>query len=289
MNTALQLKIESIGDDVILDNRYIYKLHSSFENAVNFLSNSGHLISVVTEKVGEGPNNIVVNARTVSYITGFKIISDSLVKINNTLYSIHNVHRYNPFIEDLPAINFGYFIDSFILFKYFLLKKAPLLSSAFLLDDRRKNFFITPFEKNLYTSIKDNVHSFLKGEIDSIKNLKGLGFGLTPQGDDLINGFIIALHLYGKIFNRKTQKISYKIYKLSKGTNVISDTFLRYSVSGKLYSRMKNLLLSMMFHREEVERNTDSLLKIGETSGSDIGTGFILMFEKLLQGGLEWL
>ncbi|MCD6427499.1 MAG: DUF2877 domain-containing protein [Caldisericaceae bacterium] len=69
----------------------------------------------------------------------------------------------------------------------------------------------------------------------------------------------------------------------------MSDTLVGYSVSGKLYSRMKNLLLSMMFHREEVERNTDSLLKIGETSGSDIGTGFILMFEKLLQGGLEWL
>ncbi len=289
MNTALQLKIKSIGDDVVLGEIIDYKLHSSFKNAVNFVSDEFHLISIVTEEVGAGPNNIVINLHNVSNISSFSVLPNGLIKINEAILNPDKVNLYNSLLEDISTLRFDYFSESFLLFKYFLLKNAPILSTAFLLDERRKNFFITPFEKNLYSSIKESVYSILDGNLESLKKLKGLGLGLTPQGDDLINGFIIAIYLYGKFFNKETREIRQKIYKFSGGSNIISDTFLRYSVSGKFYSRMKNLILSMLFNRDLIESNTLSLIKIGETSGSDIGTGFILMFEKLLQGGLKWL
>ncbi len=289
LDTALQLDIRSVGDDVFHNNLGTYKLHSSFKNAVNFISDDGRLVSIVTEEVGEGPNNLVLNLSNVSDISSFKILSDKVVEINEFVLSTDNARVYNSLLYNIKYVDFDYFMDSILLFKYFLLRNASVLSTAFLLDDRRKNFFITPFEKNLYSSIKKNVNSFLNGNLASLKNLRGLGFGLTPQGDDLINGFIIAVHLFGKLFDKETREIRNKIYEFAKGSNIISDTFLRYSVSGKLYSRMKNLILSLLFKKEAIERNTLSLLKIGETSGSDIGTGFILMIEKLLQGGLKWL
>ncbi len=290
MRTALQLKIESIGEDILRSKHVFYNLHSSFKNAVNFISEHGFLVSIVTKEVGAGPNNLVIDLSDVRNISSFEILQENLVKINGKLLNISkDVELYRSNLEEINTANLNYFVKSLLLFKHFLLRNAPALSSAFLLDERRKNFFITPFEKNLYDSIEKNVQSFLSGDLHALKKLKGLGFGLTPQGDDLINGFIIAIHLYGKLLNKETRPIKYKIYEFSKGSNVISDTFLKYSVSGRLYFRMKNLIMSMLFNKAEIKNNTLSLLKIGETSGSDIGTGFILMFEKLLQGGLEWL
>ncbi len=283
------MQVKSIGDDVVFSERHSLVLHSSFKNAVNFVSEDGKLLSVVTERVGEGPNNIVLRVPDVSAVSRVEILPEGKLVIQGNVFDANHIPRYDSFLDGITKTDREYFEGSLLLFKETLFKKAPLLSSAFLLDDRRKHFFITPFEKNLYAAIKKHTGRFFSRDISAISDLKGLGFGLTPQGDDIINGFVIALFVFGKAFEIETRKQILRIYEYAKGSNIISDTFLSYSVSGRFYSKVKNLITSLFFDRNKIEACVNALVQIGETSGSDIGTGFVLMMEKLLQGGTEWL
>jgi len=73
--------------------------------------------------------------------------------------------------------------------KNILIDKAPPLSAAFLIDKSRKSNFRTVFEKTLANSLENAFLRLLNLDLSSIDSLKGVGFGLTPQGDDLIDGF----------------------------------------------------------------------------------------------------
>ena len=293
MSLSLAVKVNSVGDQVKLGNKYsrfgYCEIHSIFDNAVNFYAKENAIVSLVTRSVGGGPNNIVIDVNSLSFIKNIYIDGNKIILNDSFICDIGSSSIYSSNLF-LPSKSLELFGEGLNKFERILKKNAPPLSAAFLIDRRRINFFITPFEKNLAYSLELFSNDVLNGNLKSISKLKGLGFGLTPQGDDILDGFMIALLVYEKLTGVNTEDIRKGIFNLSRGSNIISDTFLYYASLGYLYERTKTLILSLFSNDSTlIEEAVLNLLNIGETSGADISTGFLLMSKKLMQGGIEWL
>ena len=113
--------------------------------------------------------------------------------------------------------------------------------------------------------------------------MKGSGTGLTPSGDDFITGLLAALYIYENITGISSLKKRQKIYEIAKGENYISNTFLYYAAKGFFFERFKNFVISLfLLDEKEISINTKLVLSIGNTSGADIITGFLMTLNKLL-------
>ena len=293
MSLSLAVKVNSVGDKLNFGSRRFHygycKIHSVFNNAVNFYIEDDTIASLVTRSIGGGPNNIVIDVNSLSFIKNIYIDGNKIILNDSFICDISSSPTYSSNLF-VPSKSLELFSKGLNKFERILKKNAPPLSAAFLIDRRRINFFITPFEKNLAYSLELFSNDVLNGNLKSISKLKGLGVGLTPQGDDILDGFMIALLVYEKLTGVNTEDIRKEIFNLSRGSNIISDTFLYYASLGYLYERMKALILSLFSNDSTlIEEAVLNLLNIGETSGADISTGFLLMSKKLMQGGIEWL
>jgi hypothetical protein len=67
------------------------------------------------------------------------------------------------------------------------------------------------------------------------------------------------------------------IFEAARSDNIFSNSFLNLARQGRLFGRMKNLILALMHGSEDVVREcTERLFAVGETSGADLGTGFYM-------------
>lgn len=278
----MEMVAVSVGDGVNL-NELQARVHTVFKEVVNCQVNGGNIVSIVTPIVGSGPNNIVINGEDLALFNRFGQ--------NNFSLSFIDFSDAKVFDSKISADNFeiNEFLSNLNLLERILIKESSTLSCSFMLDERRKSFFITPFEKNLRDYIQNTYFKFIDGSTEEVNNLKGVGFGLTPQGDDLISGTLISIFLYGLVKKISTEKIRRKIYELAKTDNEISNSFLFYASQGRVYAKFKDLLEALMSSRNEIYSSATRFLDIGETSGADVSTAFILAAKKLFKGGLPWL
>lgn len=286
MVKKISLRAESFGDYVNLygdwDN---ITIHSAFKSVINLIISS-RIISIVAPTVGRGPNNIVVD------IDDFKQI-----KCVNWHGKILNLDKYEVdfcraemydskvFIPSLKRDKLLYNIN---ISEKIVANEASQFSSAFLLDCSREKFFKTLFERNLMEKIKITLNDLMNGNFEAVNDLKGLGFGLTPQGDDIINGIIMALYVFEYLSGVKTANLREKFYLQFCDSNTLSNTFIYYSSIGSFYEYFKDYLSAISSDGNNVESATRRILNFGETSGADTLTGFIISLKKFIEGGLLW-
>jgi hypothetical protein len=113
------------------------------------------------------------------------------------------------------------------------------------------------------------------------ENLLGLGFGLTPSGDDFIGGVMIGLHICKKV--KTAQCIWRHVYKnISYLTTPIAGAHL-YAASTGLgpgdIHKLADAILSA--NAEGMAELVKSLDMIGHTSGWDIFAGVYIVIEAL--------
>ncbi len=281
MTVAAELQIISVGNSVPVKDTW-FTIHSAFQHAVNLLCPEG-IVSLVSKEIGGGPNNIVLSGVDFLQLKSAKIEQGNLI-LDGAKAPLSEAKLYNSTLH-LNDISKTDFLSGLQIFERILIRDAHPLSSAFLLDRKREKHFIMPFEKNLRDRLKSGVDKMLDGELSAIKEIRGLGFGFTPQGDDIINGMLSALYVYQLLTGRSTTERREKIYSLAKGKNIITNTFLYFASKGKFFERFKLLIYSLFKDENSIISATRRLLAIGATSGADIGTGFILTSKKYL--GLE--
>jgi len=127
--------------------------------------------------------------------------------------------------------------------------------------------------------------AFLSGEktmmAAAVGELVGLGPGLTPSSDDLLAGLVLMCALYARNFGRARRAILVVTRAVAEQppgrTTILSEEFLRQAASGRGNERVMGLCTSMLTGgRESVERETERVLAIGETSGTDTVLGVVL-------------
>ncbi len=277
----MTIRAVSIGDDVDLEQRQ-GAVQSAFQQVVN-CSINGKIVSIVTRGVGSGPNNIVVDSLDLTLLTNregggcnINAIDFGNARVFDSGLALGK-HDGREFTSNLP------FLEQIVV------KEAAPLSCAFMLDERRAGFFSTPFETGVRDHLRHSYAGFLNGSIEEVGLLKGAGFGLTPQGDDLISGTLIAIYVYGLMKQLPTEDLRHEIYNRARTSNEISSSFLLYASLGRVYEKFKDLLDALAHDRARIHDAASRFLGIGETSGADISTAFILSMKEFYKGGLPWL
>ena len=122
----------------------------------------------------------------------------------------------------------------------------------------------------------------------SAKALVGLGPGLTPAGDDFLQGLLLTVRCLESAgydwAKMPADPDDSFVHWIREKTNLISGTGLTLAYRGKPPEVIKNVLESLLFgNAPNLFLNILRLIDCGSTSGSDILAGIIFACE-LLQG-----
>jgi len=262
----------SVGDKI---QQGTYQIHSKFDRVVNFIKN-GNLVSLVDKKIGGGPLNIVISGVNFDEVHALEVKQEAVV-LNQINLDFREDLYYRSDIDyrqwDFPRLR-----ENLYIFEKLLIQLSHPMSLAFLLDESRIENFREGFERAFVDQIASGVKKINnKDIINGVKMLKGCGFGLTPSGDDFIAGLLIGMNLIHKMTGRDFGDLIRNIYEVSKGENIFSNTFLQLARDGLLFEKMKKLLSAILYKGEnEILHCIVIVFSIGESSGADLCTGFLL-------------
>ena len=265
------MKLLSFGDKL---EQGEYIVHSRFSKVTNFISGS-HFVFVVNSSIGGGPFNIVVDGgisenwhslivdKDYCLLSGQKIVFDPALRYSSTLVP--------------EQFDKAKFIKNLEYFSSTIKEYSSEKSLAFLLDDRRKINFKSSFERSFVENFESASNEFNSGDpVNAASSIKGLGFGLTPSGDDFNCGFLIALSFLQTQWHADNSVLKTKIYEAAIGNNLFTNVFLEAAKNGFLFENFRNVILSLMHSgQNEIVTATRSLLAHGETSGADESVGFL--------------
>lgn len=269
----------SFGDKIFNGEYY---LHSKFKNSINFYSpNNDRLITIGNKKIGSGPSNIIFDGFDQS-IKKISIFNDKLFLDKNE-YNLDKNKVYNSTLE-IEKFDLKKFYSNLSIFEGYLRILAygkglePLIEEKELKKDNLMDKVLIRIKNGIETLFNIDL-------IEGINEIKGVGIGLTPSGDDFIYGFLTGLKVFEIIRKEDNLFLRRLIYNSAKGDNIISNNFLYYASEGHFFEKTKNLILSLFYGDEgEIFTSTTSILQIGETSGVDFSVGFLTIFKK---GGLN--
>ncbi|HUI06147.1 MAG TPA: DUF2877 domain-containing protein [Verrucomicrobiae bacterium] len=200
-------------------------------------------------------------------------ISEGKFVFEGRAYRFTQEDRYCSTLEAGAGLS-PHFRHNLFLFGKLLQTSSHPKSLAFLLNDQRTDNFRSGFERTFAEQVRYGVSQIFFGDrLKGVRTLSGCGLGLTPSGDDFIAGLLIGLNLRGT----GSRGLANQVFAAARSDNVYSDTFLDLARRGRLFGRMKNLILALGRESEDdVRKCTESLLAVGGTSGADLGTGFFL-------------
>lgn len=109
-------------------------------------------------------------------------------------------------------------------------------------------------------------------------DLLGLGPGLTPSGDDLLCGALVALHAVGwtAVADSLARAIS---MAAQTATSPLSGAFLRAATRGFGSEALHATILALLAGRTALAPHLEALDRIGHTSGWDALAGSVLVLQ----------
>ena len=274
-----KIQIIKVGD--FLPSGY-FELHSIFNNVANFFNKKDELISFLLKESYMNPTSVLIKGIKLSDIKKVSV-NKSIIKFSEKQFLIKNIDQFNSSLN-YDLINWNDLEKVITNFENQFLDKLNKKSLSFLLKPEHEQFFKSNFELAYVRHIKSAVTKIINGHtLDSITMLKGAGFGLTPSGDDFITGILYAIDIAQKKLNYKKTNISSSIANTAKGKNLISNSQILLASKGAYFYRFKNFIHSLFKNEDKIYINFNSLLSIGETSGSDILTGFIFGLKNIFK------
>jgi len=275
------IKLLSFGDHL---EKGIYKVHSRFIEVINFCS-GGSFVFIVGRSIGGGPINIVVEGVNFSELEELIIDEDHFL-LNGEKVFFETSKKYDSKIKvtDFDEEKFWQNLDHF---EKALIENSSDNSLTFLLDGSRKKNFKSSYEIEFVRRFDSAIECFTSSNyLEGVKLIKGIGFGLTPSGDDFISGFLIALNVIQKLEKVDYSNLIAHIYEAAKGNNVFTNAFLLAAKNGSLFDKFKNLIHSILYSGQiEILEKTRTLISFGETSGADQGVGFLFGIKRNFNDG----
>jgi hypothetical protein len=251
-----------------------YELYLKFSSAANFFSDDTFAF-IVDTRVGAGPLNIVLEGTTLYSVCSLEICNDYFY-LNNERISFNKATQYdsNIHIDGIDRIKFRsnlqYLEDA-------LIQYSPPKSLAFLVDNRRKKEFTSSFDLAIVDRFEKGLKELLIGDYKTgVETMKGLGYGLTPSGDDFVSGFLISLQVSQQILKTDFSQIIDIVHRAAKGSNSFTNIFLDCAVHGYVSEKFKKLIYALCYSdKKNIVYCTRQLLTVGATSGADQTVGFL--------------
>lgn len=264
-------KIIAYGDSIITGQ---YTKHSEFTHVINYESN-GLLISLIDSTVPQMPNSLFISDFNIDLPAHINF-SDNSIFIGNTEFLKESILKYDSSI-DLMKLDLETFVKNLNIISENI-NLFNTKSYAFLIDNSLSLYFDSAFEKALIKTVKEGYDDILNKNIEAgCKKIKGTGYGLTPSGDDFIAGLLFGLHFNEKYYGKNLLFLKNKIFETAKSKNLYSSNFLHFAKEGLYFEYLKNLIINLSLHDEsKIIESLKKVLSYGESSGSDLITGFYL-------------
>ncbi|MGA2267602.1 MAG: DUF2877 domain-containing protein [Bryobacteraceae bacterium] len=163
------------------------------------------------------------------------------------------------------------------VFEGALLASAPARSLAFLIDDRGGRTFASAFEKEVARRLSAGVARLAHGDLEGgASQIRGLGYGLTPSGDDFLAGFLLGMHALEMATGIDLAAQRRAVHEAARGGNPFSEALLRSAAEGRCFERAGSLIRSLFEGVEpDVLRHARRLFAVGASSGADLGVGLL--------------
>ena len=269
------MRILSFGDCIIPGE---YCLHSKFTNVVNYSFNNS-LLSIVSKKIESGPINIVVDD-IIQFLEDEIIIKSRRLLCSSFICNLEEHLKYNSEISRNVIADLK--LETVInMLLPLLVESAPDLSLAFVFDESRKKYFKSSFERYFINRFSAGIERLRAGKaVECAEMINGLGFGLTPSGDDFIAGMLCALYLLQEITRREDLvSLRENICKAAESVNIISMNAMKMATNGRFGENFKNMVSALAQNDErKICEAVHNILNIGATSGADMLTGFLYTF-----------
>ena len=252
------IELLEVGDRVGIGS---YRVFARFRGASAFVCGAGAGLAVVAgEDKGSGPVQIVVRGCDLGAIDSLEVCADRVVLDGAALEIRRRYHsRLRIGEPDSSRIH-----RNLSAFGAALLESAPARSVVFLPGSG------SAFEAELARRFRHGAGLLLSGDLDSgARALAGLGFGLTPSGDDFLAGYLLGMYAAGApSLDRR------RVYEAARSPNVFSDSLLRAAAEGCCIEPAQSLIHAIFAGTEaDVARHTARLSAVGASSGADLAAG----------------
>lgn len=259
------------------------RVHSIFDRTFNIQSEDrGELFTIANESLDNGPNTLVTEFTHFSEMD--IAIDDRVYAMNNTLCILNKIKiklddakKWNSVLPPYPAneqqlrrnLNAArLFIDHYG--KNGGMKRSHTDGSSF---DQEVTRLLAERSRLLLQAISRG--SMQQAEREAA-GLVGLGFGLTPSGDDFLVGLFVVFNLpMSPLYHCRSFCMQVAAQSIGR-TNEISYITLKKAATGQARESLIRLLRDLTVGSEESMRaSLGSVLNIGSTSGTDIAIGIV--------------
>jgi hypothetical protein len=276
---------------------------SVFTGACNLVSDQGEVLALVSQRVGNGPLNIVLEgdgflARGLE--VGLPVKGDRRgirvgEALNNEPYrvSLAEAEVWEPRLKregltvDWPGLK-----ASLAILHDHLIAQAPAESLACLpvTGAAAGRSVESAYRRAARRAIEGLLAALQAGDRQGINAgaaaLAGLGPGLTPAGDDFLLGLMAGLRMWPQFLAGKglsVEEACQAIYGAAAGrTNLLSMALLRSAKEGMFGEAWHELLAALRQGKAaKVRRARDRILGFGGTSGADALSGFLAVLNKV--------
>ncbi len=277
MQSINALSLAPDVNDWLANSRHPRILHV-FDYVCNLINEHREVLSIVTQQIGNGPFNLVIEddilfSARLNVQSSISIGADQLNLGDLTINTV-NARLWSP-CPDWERLH---------------AKKDDILNqlTSLPITNYQKRGLDTPFAKiaqgysttpNFQSLISNLCSSLVTADlpncIDSAKQLAGLGSGLTPAGDDFILGAVLAAWI---IHSPDVAKVLAKEVTNTAAplTTSLSAAWLRSAGKGEagiLWHDLFDALNSA--DSAYIQASLEKILAIGETSGADALAGFL--------------
>jgi hypothetical protein len=270
---------------------------SVFAEACNLVSAQGKIVALVSQRVGNGPLNIVLEGGGFfpkGLEAGLPVEGDGRsIRIGEALtsepqrVSLAGAEVWEPRLEgdglnaDWPGLK-----ARLVVLHHHLLAQAPPASLVcpLIAGATAGRGVESAYRKAAWGAIEELLAALRAGDRQGITAgaaaLAGLGPGLTPAGDDFLLGLMAGLRTWPPFLEGKglsVEETCQAIYRAAIGrTNLISLALLQSAQEGLFNEAWHELLAALRQGKaNDVKEAADRILGFGETSGAEALAGFL--------------
>jgi hypothetical protein len=280
MNTMQNINVLSLTPAVSkwLTNSHYPRILHLFDHACNLINEHRDVLSIVTPQFGNGPFNLVIEDAVLFFdnlnLQSPVSNSPNHIILGDLTISIDNAKLWSP-RPDWERLH---------------TKRNDI--TKLLLTNSQQCGLDTPFAKtaqgysttdSLQSPISNSLISALanadlSASLAAAQQLAGLGIGLTPAGDDIILGAVLAawiIHPF-EIVSTLAKEIANTAAPL---TTSLSAAWLKSAGNGEAGILWHEFFDSLMnADAARIQAAMDKILAVGATSGADTLVGFIGTF-----------
>ncbi|MEN8240670.1 MAG: DUF2877 domain-containing protein [Chloroflexota bacterium] len=251
-----------------------------FPDVLNLTDNSDQILSIVAEKIGNGPFSLVVEAVNFAHAIGIEdqiSFKDQSLKVGRNIFSTKGCQIWNP-------------VPNWVAFpkastNYLIIQIEGQLSEVGVKEGFIEVFYPekilnqTKFYSKMESGSSLLLDALMKQDegklISAAGSLAGLGVGLTPSGDDFLVGVIYAL--WAVLRREEAVSTAESIWTgAARRTTSLSRAWLAAAVAGETGEPWHKFINAVIEQNEEKIMNaTNEILLIGATSGADAICGFV--------------